>query len=817
MAVGGFNPKHLSHMLVNYFKTGFRNIIKNGLQSTINVIGLALGIACVFLISVYVQHELTYDRFYPGYENLYRIIWNSENPQTRTPHPMAQALVHDFPEVESAVSLSPYWAAGLTREIFSVRNLEKDLRFDEQNALMVDSTFFDVFQLPVVSGDAKKALKSVNGIVLSERASKKYFGDDDPIGKHLAINSDSVLVEVIAVFKDIPERSHFHFDMLGSYVREKSFDPEDEYYTWADFGHYNYLRLKPGSDSKELEAKLMPWARKYITVTDEFYNQAIANGVGFKVQPVTDIHLKSHVRWELEANGNIEYVYIMAAAAFLTLIIACINFMNLMTAKSAERAKEIGIRKTLGAFRRQLSFQFLSESILIALIAVGIAVLLVEASLPIYNSITGQHYNLNYLESIPVLLGIGLLTGILAGVYPSLVLSSIKPHSILKGKYMGSSQGISLRRVLLVVQFSISMALITGVAVIFNQLSYIRDKNLGFKKEELMVVPLKNENVSSRMDALKSELLRVDGVKAVSASSNLPGGQFNQNSISLVEKPEEDIDISETFVDYNFINTLDINIVEGRFFNMEDRGDSTIQFVVNETAAKQLSTESILGHEINWHVYEDDAPVKGEVIGVVKDFHFQSLHEPVRPLLLVFYPAYNHLIIKLDPDNFDTKLGQIKKVYTQFDDSFEFEFSFLDERLNQQYTAEQRTGVIFASFASLAILIACFGLFAMAMLTFNQRMKEISIRKVLGASVSGLIFLLLNDFTKLILVAIVIATPLAWWMMDRWLDNFIYQVGIHPLTFVMSGLILLVISWITLSYFTLKTSRINPAETLKNE
>ena len=804
-------------MLVNYFKTGFRNIIKNGLQSTINVTGLALGIACVFLISVYVQHELTYDRFYPGYENLYRIIWNSENPQTRTPHPMAQALVHDFPEIENAVSLSPYWAAGLTREIFSVRNLEKDLRFDEQNALMVDSTFFDVFQLPVVRGDAKKALKSVNGILLSERAAKKYFGDDDPIGKHLAVNSDSVLVEVMAVFKDIPERSHFHFDMLGSYVREKSFDPEDEYYTWADFGHYNYLRLKPGSDPKALEAKLMPWARKYITITDEFYNQAIANGVGFKVQPVTDIHLKSHVRWELEANGNIEYVYIMAAAALLTLIIACINFMNLMTAKSAERAKEIGIRKTLGAFRRQLSFQFLSESILVALISVGIAVLLVEASLPIYNSITGHHYNLNYVESLPVLLGIGLLTGILAGVYPSLVLSAIKPNSILKGKYMGSSQGISLRRVLLVVQFSISMALITGVAVIFNQLSFIRDKNLGFKKEELMVVPLKNENVSSRIDALKSELLRVDGVKAVSASSNLPGGQFNQNSISLVERPEEDIDISETFVDYNFINTLDINIAEGRFFNMEDRSDSTIQFVVNETAAKQLSTESILGREINWYVYEDDAPVKGEVIGVVKDFHFQSLHEPVRPLLLVFYPAYNHLIIKLDPDNFDTKLAQIKKVYTQFDDSFEFEFSFLDERLNQQYTAEQRTGVIFASFASLAILIACFGLFAMAMLTFNQRLKEISIRKVLGASVSGLILLLLNDFTKLILIAIVIATPLAWWMMDRWLDNFIYQVGIHPLTFVMSGLILLAISWITLSYFTLKTSRINPAETLKNE
>jgi putative ABC transport system permease protein len=804
-------------MFINYFKTGLRNILKNGLQSGINVFGLALGLACVFLITVYVNHEMTYDQFFPDSENVYRITWESDNSQTRTPHPMAQAMANDFPEVESAVSLSPYWAAGLTREIFSVRNLEKDIKFDERNALMVDSTFFDVFQLPIVLGNEKKALRSTNGILLSETAVKKYFGDDDPIGKHLAVGSDSELLEVMAVFKDIPERSHFHFDLLASYVREKSFDGDDEYYTWKDFGHFNYIRLKPGADPKELEAKLMQWSRKYIEFSDEFFRNALSNNMGFRVQPIKDIHLKSHLRWELEPNGNIEYVYIMVAAALLTLIIACINFMNLMTAKSAERAKEIGIRKTLGAFRRQLTFQFLSESILISFLAVGLSILIIEVSLPAYNSITGQNYTLNYFDpaGLLMLLGIGLVMGIIAGAYPSLVLSAIRPQSILKGKYMGSSQGISLRKVLLVAQFSISMALITGVTVIFNQLNFIRNKNLGFKKEEVLVIPLKNSDVGRRLDAVKSELLRIEGVTTVSASSNLPGGQFNQNSVFSAEHPEDAVDFSEAFVDYDFLKTMNVELTDGRFFLPQSQADSGVAFVINETGADQLHLENPVGKEIRWEAY--GRTITGRVIGVMKDFHFQSLHESIQPLIFISYPSYNHLILKLDPANLEAKLDQIKKVYVTFDDSFEFEFAFLDDRLNKQYMAEERTGIIFASFASLAILIACFGLFAMAMLTFNQRLKEISIRKVLGASVSGLIFLLLNDFTKLIIIAILIATPVAWWMMDRWLDNFIYQVGIHPMVFVISSLILLTISWITLSYFTLKTSRINPTETLKSE
>lgn len=802
-------------MFFNYLKIALRNLSKHKLHTLINVSGLAMGIASVFLITLYVSYELNYDQHLKGSEDVYRIVWENENPQTRTPHPMAQALKDDFPEVESAVSLSPLWASGLTRRIFSVRNLENDLRFDEQNVLAVDTAFFDVFPFPIVSGDAEKALRNVNGILISESTAKKYFGTKDPLGKHLAVNSDAVLLEVMAVFKDIPAQSHFHFDMLVSYVREKSFDPDAEYYTWADFGHFNYLRLKPGTDHKHFESQLMEWSKKYITWPEGALTAYAENGYGFKVQPVKDIHLHSHLRWELETNGNIEYVYIMAAAALLTLLIACINFMNLMTAKSTERAKEIGIRKTLGALRKQLSFQFLSESVIIALISIVLAVLLIEVTLPFYTAITEQAIDLNYVETLPLLIGLGVVVGLLSGVYPSLFLSSVLPHATLKGKYLGAATGNRLRNSLIVLQFAISMTLICGAAIIFSQLDYISNKNLGFNKEEVLVIPLKNASLRPRVQALKAELSRIEGVTSVSASSNLPGGQFNQNPVFSVEDPEEKVDFSEAFVEYDLLKTLNIELAEGRFFSPENQTDTVVSFVINESGARQLNLGDAIGKQISWDI--GGMTHTGQVLGVMKDFHFQSFHRPVQPLLFVHYPSYNHLVIKLTTHDFENKIAQIEKVYKGFDDSFGFEFSFLDDRLNNQYKAEQHTGIIFGLFAFIAIMIACFGLFGMAMLTFHQRMKEMSIRKVLGASFSGLIVLLLSDFTKLILIAILLATPFAWWIMDRWLNNFTFQVGVNPFIFLFSGLVLVLISWATLSYFTLKVSRINPAETLKSE
>lgn len=802
-------------MLLTNLKIAIRNLLNHKVHTILNMAGLALGVTSVFLLGVYVKHEWGYDQYLDGYQNLYRIVWENENPQTRTPHPMAQALVADFPEVEHAVSLSPLWAAGLTREVFSIRNLEKDLKFDESNVLAVDTTFFDVFPFPVLRGDARKALKNVNGILLSESMAKKYFGEGDPIGKQLAVNSDTIVLEVMAVFKDVPEQSHFHFDFLVSYVREKSFDPEDEYYTWADFGHFNYIRLKEGADPTQLEGKLLEWSRKYIDFSNDQHNWYTQNHYGFKVQPVRDIHLRSNLRWELEPNGNIEYVYIMSAAALLTLLIASINFMNLMTAKSTERAKEIGIRKTLGAMRLQLSIQFFSEAILLSLLSIAVAILLVEAVLPLYNSITGLHFELNYTSDILALVGLGTLIGAASGIYPALFLSKFTTQSILKGKFNNSQRGLGLRNGLIVFQFAISMALISGAAIIFNQLDYIRHKNIGFNKEEVVVLPIKSEQISGRIEALKSELGRIDGVLAVSAASNLPGGQYNQNTVFTFDNPTQGLDVSETFVDENFFKTMNIELEAGRTFTPQDYEHKEHVFMINETAAQQLGFDEPVGKEITWQAY--GRIVKGKIVGVAKDFHFQSFHNSIGPLLFIPYPAFNHLVIRLHTDRFDEKITQIQQTYQQFDNSFQFEFAFLDERLNSQYQAEESTGMIFSSFAFIAIVIAGFGLFGMAMLSFQQRTKEVGIRKVLGATVFNLLTLLLRDFTRLILIAIVLATPVAWWMMDKWLNNFVYQVGIQPLLFVATGGVLLLVSWGILSYLTLRTSRINPSEVLKSE
>ncbi|MBC7773908.1 MAG: ABC transporter permease, partial [Phycisphaerae bacterium] len=540
----------------------------------INVFGLAFGIASVFLISIYIKGELSYDKFHHEAEDLYRIAWINENPQTRTPHPMAQAMVSDFPEVESAVSLTPLWAAGLTRETHSFRHPDKPERYDEKNLLAVDTTFFDVFDFPIVKGDAKAALKKVNGVLISESMARKYFGDEDPIGKHLAVDSAEYLVEVAAVFKDVPPNSHFHFDFLASYIREKSFNPKDPFYSWADFGHYNYIRLKHGSDPKVLEGKLMDWVTKYIDISPAELNALKEQHFGFTLQPVTDIHLYSRLHWELEPNGNMEYIYILAAAAIFTLIIACVNFMNLTTAKSAERAKEIGVRKSLGALRSQLSIQFLAESVTIALCAIIISIFIIETALPYFNYITGLKFDVHYIQYLMILLGGGLLIGCVAGLYPSLYLSGVKPHLILKGKLLQTPKGSSLRRGLIILQFSISMMLISSAAIIFTQLDYLQSKNLGFRQDEVIVIPVKNEEGMERFDAFRNEMLRVDGVSAVSASSNIPGGQFNQHSFALAERPQDEIDASEAYVDFDFFKALNIEVVEGRLFLRESPSDN---------------------------------------------------------------------------------------------------------------------------------------------------------------------------------------------------------------------------------------------------
>ncbi|HEX8041257.1 MAG TPA: ABC transporter permease [Chryseosolibacter sp.] len=806
-------------MLSNYLNIALRSLLKSKAHTVINVFGLAFGIACVFLIILYVKGEVSYDRFHRKAENLYRITWGGSEPQTRTPHPMAQALKSDFPEVVSAVSLTPLYAAGLTKETHSFRNPKSDTRYDEKNILAVDTTFFDVFSFPLVKGNPKTALKQVNGVLLSESMARKYFPGEDPVGQQLAVDAEDYLVEVVGVFKDVPQNSHFHFDFLVSYLREKSFDPQSPFYSWSDFGHYNYVRLRDGADPKALEKKLMPWMRKYLPLPDQDYQSLVDHGYGFRLQPVTDIHLKSRLRWELEANGDIEYVYLLSAAALLTLVIACVNFMNLTTAKSAERAKEIGVRKTLGAGQSQLSFQFLGESVIMALIAVAVGVLVIEVSLPVFNSATGLSFAIDYAQDGPILLLLGISIGLLSGLYPSFYLSGIKPHLVLKGKMAQTPKGAAFRKGLIVFQFFMSMILISSALIIYRQLDYLTHKDLGFGKEAVLVIPVKNESGMRRFEALQNELLGIDGVVSVTASSNIPGGQFNQHHIAPLDFPDEEVASSEAFVDYDFFRTLNIPLAEGRAFSRSNPSDTVATFVLNEAAAMQLHLkEPVAGKEMWWKRYEDRSMLRGKIIGVVKDFHFQSLHEPIRPLIFMLTRRrFNHILIKLNTENLSGKLAAIKARYKQFEPVYGFEFSFLEDRLNAQYASEQRTGVILGIFTVIAILIASLGLFGMSLLSFSQKIKELSVRKVLGATLRNILVLLIGDFTKLILLAVVLAAPLAWWIMNNWLANFSYRIHIHPMVFIGSGLALVLIAWGTLSYFTVKASRLNPAETLKNE
>lgn len=800
-------------MLRHYLITASRNLLRNRFYSLITITGLAVGITSVFFIVQYLKQELSYDRFHDGAENIYRIAWSNTNAQTRTPHPMAQAMVQDFPEVESAVSLSPLWGPGLTKQIFSIRNPEKDVRYDESNVLAVDSTFFKVFTFQVTKGDAKNVLKNPGGILLSESTAIKYFGSTDVVGKQLEVNEANNLVQILGIFKDVPRAAHFHFDILVPMIRLKLEDPGDPYYTWKDFGHYNYVRLKPGTDARLLESKLLLWSNKYLNFRNEQLQWLQENHYGFQLQPLTSIHLQSHLRWELEPNGNIAYVYLMAAAALLILVVGAVNFVNLNMAQASERMKEIGVRKSLGAFRRQLTFQFLGESALVTSIALILAVILIEIATPILQALTGKVFSIDQGIFIFLLLSLGLIIALAAGIYPSMILSAAKPALILKNN-LGRQQGINLRKLFIVFQFVASMALISASAIITQQVNFLQHKELGFKPEEVIVLPIKDRSMNRRIEELRTELLKVRGVTSVSAASNIPGKAYNQNSIYAVQNPQEVRDASEAMVDVDFLKVMDMSIAEGRGF-LRNIADSNA-FILNEAAVHQLGLRNPVGKEIVWE--RDGGPaVRGPIVGVVKDFHFQSLHEPLRPLLMRLDNRYNFAVIKLQPADFESTIKSIERTWRKFDDRFRFEFSFLDAQLNQLYQEEQNMVSVLDIFSLLGVGIASMGLLGIAALAFRQRTKEVSIRKVLGASLSNLIFLLVKDFTRLVLIAIVLAVPLVWWLMNNWLQNFSFRVTINPLVFVLTGFSLVLVCWGTLSFLTMKTARINPAETLKSE
>jgi putative ABC transport system permease protein len=573
--------------------------------------------------------------------------------------------------------------------------------------------------------------------------------------------------------------------------------------------------LEPGTNAKALEDKLDDWAKTYINISEDLYRHLKDKNYGFRLQPLTDIHLKSHLRWELEPNGYMSYIYMMTAAALLILVIACVNFINLTTAQSANRSKEIGIRKSLGALRGQVAAQFTGESVLVSMMAVVLAIVIVETAAPFFRQITGAALKIDYTFLGLTVLGMSLWIGFIAGIFPSAYLASVKPSIILRGKFLQNPAGSRFRQGFTVLQFFASMILITTSIVIYNQLEFIQESALGFDEDKVVVIPIKNpELINQRFNELRNELLRIPHITSVSAASNIPGKHFNQNPIFATANPQLRIASSEVLVDHDFFSVLNIDIVDGRPFSKDNVADRKT-FILNETGAKNLYQGNAVGQELSWDFGE--GLIKGTVIGVVKDFHFQSLHEPVRPLLFRLSPHYNYVVIKLNTNNFSRTAISIENTWKKFDNRFAFDFAFLSSYLNQQYRQEQSMAAVLGTFSCIAIIIACFGLLAIAALTFRQKTKEVSIRKIMGATVVQIMLLLAKDFTRLVLAAIILAVPISWWIMRSWLDNFTFRTAINPLIFVGAGLLLLAIAWLTLSYLVWSVSRINPVETLKND
>jgi putative ABC transport system permease protein len=738
---------------------------------------------------------------------------------------LAQQMVADFPEVEQAVTMSPLWGPGLTRAEYSVKY--EDMVYDEKGIFSVDTTFFKIFDFPFLAGDPKTALKEPMNLILTRKMAVKYFGSvENAMGKTLKIN-DQAYLTVNGIIENVPQNSHFTFDFLISYVTMKQIDRQmnngelSPYYTWDDFGHYNYLVLKEGADVKVLEKKLNNWilVQNFIPLNEKDRQRVKDGRFRFIIQPMTDIHLHSNIMWELGTNGNILYVYIFFTAALLILIVACVNFMNLATARSLKRAKEVGIRKAIGVHRHQLIVQFLTESVVLTLLSSAVALLLVDTLVPAFNSFTGKELSINTLlnpgEIWKLVAGV-LVISIFSGSYPAFFLSSFIPYEVLKGRIRTGASQLTIRKFLVIFQFVISILLIICTLVIYKQITYLRNRNLGFNQEQVLVVSMKDDEVRSQFDVIRSVLLSNPAIVKVAASSSIPGGQFNQNSISY--EGNEDKNVAETFVTSDYFELLQIRTASGRVFSDDFRGDTTSSFVINEAAARLYNWDTPVDKTITYYgdIYTN---ATGKIIGVVKDFNIHSLQQPIEPLIILLGHKnyFTYMLIRITPDNIPKTLAYIEKTWKQFDTRHVFTLSFLDTLFESQYQGEKRMGTIFWIFALLAVFIASLGLFGLSNFMIEQRTKEIGIRKAHGAGIANILLMLSRQFASWVMIASLIALPVGYLVARDWLENFAYRTPIGIVVFILAMVMAVVVTLLTISYQAWRTARMNPVESLKYE
>ena len=806
-------------MFKNYLKIALRNLSRNKFNTAINIIGLAIGLACTILIGLYVQNELSYDKAHEKYNRIYRLeshftINETDDYFAATAFPLAVALKLENPEVEEYVRFTP-----MDNNLFEYEGK----KFFEDNIYFADSTVFNVFTHKFIAGSPDEALLEPNSMVLTENFARKIFGDQNPIGETLK-TGNGLLFTIKGVIEDLPDNLHLKFEALCSINTLVEFFGHDRYYSlepnaFWNVGFYSYIMLKEGCDIQSIMDDYAQFNEKYIKPAGDQINASFQ----LMTQPLADVHLHSRVTYDLPT-GNINYVYTFSIVAIFLLLIGCINYMNMATARSAKRAVEVGIRKVVGARKNLLQNQFLMESLLIAFLALFLAFITVELILPLFNEIAGRHLEMDISGNLlffGLILGITIIVGIVSGSYPAFYLSSFIPVEVLKGKIGSRGKG-ALRKILVLLQFSISIIMIIGTITVAQQLSFLRTKDLGFNEDNIVVLTVRDTSAVRNLDTFKEELLKNPNIVKIGKSSSIPGQgygiivqRYETDDGSLAEKG-----INFFFVDNDYLDVMNMEVIKGRNFDPELQTDIEESILINEKTAEVLGWgDDAVGKRLQYGAGLDGSAVRDtKVIGVLKDFHYTSLHNEVDPILILLadFPLRN-ISLRIRGENILNTLDFIEEKWNEFCPSYPFDFAFLDEGLNELYTAEQNIGKVFTYFSFLCVFIACLGLFGLAAFTAEQRTKEIGIRKVMGASVSSIVIHLSKEFAKWVIIANVIAWPIAYFGLNKWLENFAYKVDITVLTFIFSGFIALLIALLTVSFQAMKAAVANPVEALKYE
>jgi putative ABC transport system permease protein len=799
-------------MLRNLLKIAFRNILKDKTYSAINVLGLTIGITCSLFLLMYILDELSYDRYHKNANNIYRIVSNIKEPDNAftwavAQIPLAEELRDNYPEVKNAVRFF-----GTNTTLYKVG----DKQFNEADFYLADSTVFDMFTYEWVTGDMATALDNPFSMVMTEKIAIKYFGNANAaLGQSLQ-NKEGEEFKITGVIKDVPLNSHFRFDALIS----QNTRPQGQE-SWGNFGVFTYIQLPEGYDLDKMNASLAKVIKEKVNPIFDQYGIKI----NYEMQRITDIHLYSKIQDEAEAGGDISYIYIFGAVAAFMLLIACINYMNLATARSANRAKEVGVRKVMGSQRAQLISQFLTESVVIAVISLVVSMILIYALLPAFNYLANKQLPFGYILQPSVLLtlvAIVLFVGIIGGSYPAFYLSGFNPVNVLKGKLATRGGTVLFRKFLVVFQFGISIVMLISTLLVFDQLQFLRNKDLGFDKERVIRLNLNERELREKSQVLVDRLKHVKEVAGVGMANSSPGEGIGKLLLKVEDNEGKlaDRGVDLFGADFDFVKTMGMEIVQGRDFSRDVPSDTTYAVLVNESMVKRMAWTDPIGKKF---IFErgpqPDDDIERRVVGVVKDYHQNSLYDAIEPLMIMLGRQNNYVFVRTEEGDVRESLAAVEKAWKEIFPGFTFEYNFLDQDFNSQYKADEKRSQIFTAFSGLTIMIACLGLLGLAAYTTEQRTKEIGVRKVIGASINNLVFLVSREFFLLVGIGTLLAFPVSWYITESWLQNFAYRINLKGewLTFILSALLAFVITFVTVAFHVVRAASANPVRSLRDE